>query len=281
MKEYQLAWIRKIRVPQAITPEPLAVGLRVHAGRARWFSSNFRQDEVTWAGVKRAMLEEGEHTLLPLSESSLRFATSIMEQFIEHWGRLPKPRVLAAEIEVSGMVGNHLRTNRLDDISIHPGTTVPMPGECKTTSGGIDELATRYKMHGQLLHQMAVLRAQQAQAFGPPALTTNVMMDIIKKGYGGKRHQFARVPIHFTERSIAWFGRALSAKLDEAKALTWNSKPHRSPACVRKEGNATIECPFLRLCNYGPQAAGHYVTEDGMRLTDWAPSPGKEVPPWD
>lgn len=116
LKEYQLAFVRKIRVPQAITPEPLAVGLRVHAGRARWFSSGFKDFRDVWPSIKVAMIEEGEHTFLPLSESSLRFAQSIMEQFVEHWGRLPKPKVLAAEIEVSGMLGAHHRTNRLDDI---------------------------------------------------------------------------------------------------------------------------------------------------------------------
>jgi hypothetical protein len=283
-QEYLLKYVRKIRIPGVQTPEPLAIGLRVHAGRARWFGSNFAQNEATWTSIKKAMLEEGENTALPLSESSLRFAQSIMEQFIEHWGRLPKPKVLAAEVEASTQLGEHPRTNRLDDISVYPGATQPMPGECKTTSGGIVELATQYKMHGQLLHQMVVLRGARDVVPRPKMALppmTSVMLDIIKKGYGGKRHQFARVPINFTERSISWFAESLEKRLDAASTLDWNSKVQRSPACVRKEGNMTVECPFLRLCNHGRSAAGQYVTEDGMRLTDWAQSPGRETPPWD
>lgn len=291
LKEYQYAFVRKVREPNATTPEPLAIGLRTHAGVAHWFGLGFATSQEAWASIKQAIADEAVGQPLPLSMTSERFALSILEQYVDFWSTQPRPRVLATEILIGPVPivsgSKHLRTNRLDNLSYWSGdATAPMPGELKTTSGSIDDLIKRYRVHGQLLHQLAVLRARGGVTgkdgkLMPAPMT--VMLDVVKKGYGGKRHQFARHPISLTERAVTGFAKSLDRKLDEATALTWNSKGDhlRSWLCVRKEGNMTVECPFLKLCLYGRSAAGHYVLPDGMRLTDWTPTGEQKVAPWD
>ncbi len=300
LKEYQFQHVRKIRQPQAQTPDYFAVGLLFHAARACWFSNNFDTSPKTWTLINEAVQAESAKQRLPVSLNAEKRALELTQLYMNHWSRLPKPKVLAAEYDIgpatlltnmeelerhengmhSGAV-SYTRTARLDDVSRYPeGQNQLFIGESKTTSTSIADTVNQYRLHGQPLLQYALWSTapQGEKKHGPVA---GVMLDIIKKPYEGKKPEFAREPLYFTPEVREWFVKAVHQKLRDVAAVTWDTDVDRNPsACTRQVGRARIECPYRDLCLHGRSASVKYVFEDGNSLVTWKRGEGREVAPW-
>ncbi len=285
LKEYQFQHVRKIRQPQAQTPDYFAVGLLFHAARAAWFLSSFDTSPTTWEIISEAVRAEAEKQRLPVSLNAEKRALELTQLYMNHWSRLPKPKVLAAEYDIGPASLSHdtsfTRTARLDDVSRYPeGQNQLFIGESKTTSTSIADTVNQYRLHGQPLLQFALWSTapQGEKKHGPVA---GVMLDIIKKPYEGKKPEFAREPLYFTPEVREWFVKAVHQKLRDVAAVTWDTDVDRNPsACTRQVGRARIECPYRDLCLHGRSASVKYVFEDGNSLVTWKRGEGREVAPW-
>jgi hypothetical protein len=286
-KEFQFRQVRKLRSPKVQTPDYLAIGLLFHAGRARWFAKNFDTSKKTWDSINAALAAEVEEQKLPVALNAEQKARELLTQYIEHYSKLPKPRVVAAEfligpVSIKGDDPVTVRTARLDDVSEYPeGLGKLWLGESKTTSQSINDAVEEYKQHGQTLLQPLLWKlATQGEAmFGPIA---GVMLDVVKKGYGKEKPQFSRVALTITDFMLSWYGPMLTKKLHQASQIEWDTKVIRNVAnCTRMIGGARIPCEFRELCMFGKSAASRYVMENGKSLTTWRASEGKEVAPWE
>ncbi len=282
-KKFQYAKVRGIRQPLTGTPAYFAVGSMFHAARAAWFTTGFRPWEECRERLTAAILEVEQHYELPVHPSAAKDATRYMEEYVEHYLGRPHPKPLAAEYPIGpSEVGGEERTARLDDVSYYDeGGGKLWIGESKTTSTDIGGAVEEYTLHGQPMLQVLLWRAspQGAAMYGDVA---GVMLDVLQKGYGGKRCTFARVPIEVTDLSLKWYERELGQAVRESKLITWDSEPQRRIAsCTTMIGSRRVACPFRDLCRFGRDAALGYVTPDGKRLTDHEPEAGKERMPWE
>lgn len=96
---------------------------------------------------------------------------------------------------------------------------------------------------------------------------------------------FARIPIRVTDHALQWFLRNHWNHLELAKRCKeWDFDAPRTvgpTSCVRHVGKMKLACEYRELCQYGKDAAGRYVFENGNSLLSWKPEPGKETPPWE
>lgn len=289
--EYKLASVVGARVPLLATPDPLGKGSIFHGGRDTWWSSGFKTDTKTVAKVMESMRKMREEMQPPIGIAALQDAQSYMQQYIEHWGVRPLPKVVGTEYNLGPITlkaGQHWvleRTARLDDVAYYPeargadGKPMLCIGECKTTSVGVDDAANEYDLHGQLLMQMCLWKmAPQGEAKHGPV--SHVMLDVIKKGYGKEKCTFARVPIRVTERSLRSFVESMEWYLMQAARITeFTWVPRNNKQCTRQVGRMRLACPYRELCKHGDAAASAYVTRDGTSLaTKYADS---KVKPWD
>jgi hypothetical protein len=288
LKEYQLRVIRQIRIPQRVTPDYFAVGGGLHAGKARWFSRGFATDAKTWASIQIAMREEMENQKLPVTVKALQMMEKYMKEYIDHWGRLPKPTPIACEyklgptpLEAGDPFFMH-RTARLDDVSRYPnGLNKLYLGETKTTSGSIGQCIEQYALHPQILLQMLLWKMDPKgeATYGP---IEGVMLDVIKKGYGEESCSFAREAIPVPAFAMSWFPRTLKAWLRIFAAIDWDADVTRNPMrCTRSIGRATVACEFRELCKKGRAASNLYVMGKGVQLLKHEPEPGKMRMPWE
>lgn len=282
-KKYQLDQVRRIRpAGQVQTPDALAIGLMIHAGRAEYFAGKCHDDCIA------AMAIEASRQPLPCGEDAMQRAYALFDAYVEHWQNRPPVKTLAAEYEIGpaplvpGDPFFKYRTARLDDVSEYPEAGSGLwIGEAKTTSAGIGEVTSEYTIHGQTLMQAALWKtAPQGEAKHGPI--QGIMLDVMVKGYGSRRPTFGRVPIHITDRMIEWFRNTLRSRLQTAAAIDWNSVTERNPAgCTKMIGRARVPCPYRELCIHGEKAAFAYEFEDGRGLHEWKPSDGKVAAPWD
>ena len=153
----------------------MAIGIMFHAGRARWFGDGFPPpgDMVParsgsgmvngWASIYQAVQEEAEKQPLPMPQGAEQEALNILTQYVAHYSKLPKPKVLAAELELGPLItyegSQEPHTIRLDDLSTYPDFAHALgSGEAKTTSGKPNTVYAHYNAnHGQLLKQMLVI----------------------------------------------------------------------------------------------------------------------------
>ncbi len=288
-KEFQFATIRKIHVPAEFTHDHFAVGSIFHAGRARWFSLNFRTDAKAWRAIKDATAEEADGHHLPVSFKAERMALSYLAQYVEHYSLLPKPKPLAAEylLGPAPLAKDDplymFRTARLDDVSVYPESAGQLAiGESKTTSGSVNDVVRQYQLHGQPMLQYVLwkLAKQGERTHGPVAGT---VLDVTVKGYGGRKCSFKRVFIPFEPYAIKWFKKSMRGYLKDGSKIDWNSTPRRNfGSCTRMGGRGRVDCTYKKLCTYGRSVAGQYVYgEDSRPLHFWKPSEGKETPPWE
>lgn len=291
-KKYQFSQIRKIREPSNQLPSPLSIGLAFHAGRARWFTRNFSLSPETWTEIQGAIRHELARQELPSSLDSERRALIYMQEYMQYWGRLPKPQSIVTEhfigptpvLDLLHELGfSPTRTARLDDVSIYAeGGNGRWIGEAKTTSQTIDQSVDEYTLHGQPMLQLTLykLAPQGEQLHGP---VDGVMLDITQKTYDKlKPAKFARVALSISSYALKWYAEELVERLKLAREIDWNSKPSRNIAsCTKSIGRARVACPFRELCRYGAAARGRFVDSNGLNLIAWRPSAGKEVPPWE
>jgi hypothetical protein len=284
-KEYQYDKVRKVTVPRAATPDYFAVGSMVHAGRAKWFAEKFNMATESIAAVMQATEDAAAKYPLPVSGEAIKEAKRYVTEYIEHYSIQAKPKVIAAEYPIEGDLYvpfvSTKRTARLDDVSFYAEAQGKLcVGECKTTGSDIPSTVLQYTMHGQPSLQVLLWKKNAAHMYGDVA---GVMLDIIKKGYKGKRCEFARRFVEVTPHMLAWYERSLAANVVDAGLVKWDSEPERRiTSCTRMVGRGRVQCRYFDLCRFGRDAALSYVTEnDGKRLTDYEPKPGQEKMPWE
>lgn len=289
-KEYQFSVVRGLRIPRDQTPDAFAIGSLFHAMRARWFSLDFDTSPKSWKKIQDAMEEEILLQTEPVSFEARRRAQTYITEYMEHWKLRPRPEPIAAEYLLGPVeLGKDdpfyaHRTAKLDDVSRYPEAGGQLCiGESKTTSGEINDCINQYQLHGQTMLQYILwnLAPQGKATHGPVAGT---ILDITKKGYGGKPSKFARHFIPFEPRAIAWFKQSLRYRLGMANKITWDmdaSFLRNVAACTRIEGRGRIPCDFRDLCQFGEAAAGKYVLADGKPLSSFKPEKGKRVQPWE
>lgn len=283
-KEFQLAQVRQIYKPTSQSPDYFAEGSFVHAGRARWFAEKQSTSAETWQLVVKDVDRLRESLPLPCSDTAVRNALRYLTEYIEHYSVRPKPNIAAVEhllgpFQLEG--DSSERTARLDDWGFYPEVGGALAiGECKTTSSLTDTL-NEYTLHGQPVLQRLLwdIAPQGAATYG--AAKAHVL-DVIQKGYGGKKCEFLRVPMIIPDRVLTW-GKATIVKLLKRRAeIGWNTETDRRlSACTRPAGRARVACQFQNLCMYGKDAALDFAFRDGTSLADFQPSEGRDTAPWD
>lgn len=284
-KSYQLAKVRGIGKPVTQTPDYFAVGSFLHAGRARWFAQKFDMGDETWKMIVADIDKVRSEFTLPVSETAYMTALRYVKEYVDHWAVRPRPNIVAVEhmlgpVQLDGEKTE--RTARLDDFGFYPeaGNALCI-GECKTTSAAISDVANQYTLHGQpALQRLLWELAPQGEAtYGA---VKGMILDVVQKGYGGKRCQFARLFVEVPDRVTGWVGENLAAALRAKDNMTWDTKAERRvTSCTRLIGKARVACPYRDLCLYGRAGALGYAFEDGSSITEWEPSAGAETAPWD
>lgn len=292
-KEYQLAKVRGIGKPTSQTPDYFAVGSFVHAGRARWFAEKQALGDDVWEKIRADITKTRSEFPLPCSEDSERTALRYIQEYVDHWSVRAKPNIVAVEhmlgpVELSPVTEDSdggrgtSRTARLDDFGFYEeGGGKLCIGECKTTSGSITDVVNQYTLHGQVALQRILwdLAPQGAAMYGQVAGT---ILDVIQKGYGGKKCQFARLFVPCDERVLLWAKQSLIYALEDKHDMSWDTDTERHvTSCTRLVGRARVACPFRDLCMHGRAGAIGFAFADGRSITDWKPSPGQMTPPWD
>lgn len=290
--------IRKIaKSGQTETPRAKAVGLLFHAGRARWFKEGFLAagpGTVGWDSIYAAVREEAERQPLPMPAGAEQEALNILQQYVAHYSQLPKPKVLAAELEVGPIItfegSQELHTNRLDDISLYPDfANAEALGEAKTTSGKPSAVYAHYNAnHGQLLKQMLVVTEAIKQRKLPVTAEPKfIVLDVVQKGYSGAKCSFERFLIAIEAYQLEWFARDLERvrrrrrELEALEREPWRGEPDLdgdvaagfieppmrrgiAGGCrrlVSGDGGQfiAVDCEYLNLCKFGRSAATEYT----------------------
>ena len=285
-KEGQLKHVRGVRVPTLQTPDHFAVGGALHAARACWFGKKFSTAQEDIDDCFVALDQEIEAR--GASEEARRQTRKYFSEYVEHWGTRPKPRPVAAEYLVGPaplQIGDQFplwRTARLDDVSYYPEALGGLAiGEAKTTSASINDCINQYTLHGQVLLQYVLWRNSE-QGLRKHGLVTGVVLDIIKKGYGKEKSQFARHFVEITEHAVNWYIKNMREYLRTYANMDWNSDaPRNINACTRIQGKGRSTCEYRDLCMHGRNASAKYVLRNGQPLSTWQPSDTEKTPPWE
>jgi len=287
-KEAQFKHIRGVHTPVLQTPDYFLVGGILHAGRAMWFAKRFSTSQEDIAEVFKAAEKEGEQR--EASEEAKRNAKRYLSEYIEHWSPRPKPRPVAAEYLVGPaplQAGDQFplwRTARLDDVSYYPEALGGLAlGELKTTSAGIADCINQYTLHGQVLLQQLLWRTSE-QGLKKHGIAVGTVLDIVKKGYGREKSQFARHFIEITDNALAWYVKNLREYLRFYANMTWDSDvPRNIMACTRTRngGKSSSTCEYRELCMHGRNASAKYVLRDGSPMSSWHPSDTEKTGPWE
>jgi hypothetical protein len=278
--------LRKVRKLVKKGGSHFAVGTLFHAGRAAWFKGGFKPfSEV----IVFKMAEDEEKETYSAQEKE--GAHALLQDYMEHWAKFSKPRVLAVEhtfradlFKATGKLGLFgRRTARLDDLSVYPeaGNRLAI-GEAKTTSEPISKVITEYgPTHGQILMQAAVVKGDPAaRKYGP---LSGVVLDVVRKKYNksGGGIVGAECARHFTPHythALSWFSenlRLLASRLSVIDAKGVGLRNHT--ACQRPRrgefGTNFYECEYATLCAHGKTGASEYIYgEKASSLTT--------APPW-
>jgi hypothetical protein len=288
LKEFQLREVRGVHKPLQKNPDYFSVGSLLHAMRAKWFALKFKTDAKSWQLMLDACQEEIERQKLPVALKAELAARLYFEQYVEYWAPRPRPTPIAVEYKLGPAPLKpddpffFYRTARLDDVSKYPeaGGALCL-GEVKTTSASVNDVINQYTLHGQTMLQLVLWRSamQGEKKFGKAA---GIMLDVIGKGYGGKKCSFARQFIPVTERALTWFTQNMRAYLRAIAAIDWNADaPRNVSACTRLIGRARVACEFRQICIHGRSATQDYVLRDGKSLLTWKPDGERQVPPWE
>lgn len=281
-KEYQLQQVRGITVPASQEKEPLVIGQLCHAGRNRWLARNCATDAMTWVLMKSDMTKVVESMDLPIGMTVYDTALRYITEYVEHWSMRAKPRTLAVEWLLGptalAEIGGHERTARLDDIGEYPETGGKLAiGELKTTGSSVADCIAEYTLHGQPIMQRTLWDAapQGKETWGAVDM---FVLDIIQKGWQGKRCAFARIPIQVTDHALAWGKRWLNEAVIASRKVEWGSDVERRiSSCTRVSAGRRVACQYRDLCQYGKSAAVGYRLADGRLLSEYE----GEVKPWD
>lgn len=284
-KEYQFAKVRGMSKMQTNIPDYFAIGSFMHAGRARWFAQKFDTGDATWQLMRDDITKVRCDFKLPCNDSAETTALRYLQEYVDHWGVREKPQIVAVEHMLGptelwpGMDWTE-RTSRLDDFGFYPEAGGKlMIGELKTTAAPVSDVANQYTLHGQPLLQRLLweLAPQGGASHGPVG---GMVLDIVQKGYGGKRCNFSRLVVPVDERPLAWFRSNLVEALEKKAQVGWNTDVERRiSSCTRLVGKARVACEFRDVCQFGRQGVGGMAFEDGSLVSDWQKD-DKLVDPW-
>lgn len=274
-KEYQYSQVRKIVEARTATPDYFATGSAMHAGRAAWLSRKCAMDSETDAFINSELervFKEYEDKMFPVSAKAREDSRRYVAEYREHWSMREAPKTVAVEHMLGPFTLNdedfHSRTARLDDFGFYPEAGGRLAiGECKTSSATVAGAINEYQLHGQPLLQVLMWRRahQGAAQYGDIAGT---VLDVIEKGYGGKKCKFARIFVPFEERVLTWYEASMRKALIQSRAIGYADTVDRNPAsCTRASGKGRIACPYRNLCTWGYAAHGDYTRADGSPLT--------------
>lgn len=290
-REYEFAKIQGISLPQRSTPDYFFVGSAFHAGRAMWLVRGCKMDSETDAAIAAEVArvrKEYEDKLMPVGEKAVVEVTRYLTEYRDHYSMSPPPRTVAVEhmlgpTPITYAAGGgtawseHLdRTARLDDVSYyHENGGTLCIGECKTGSGTPAQTINEYQLHGQPLLQW-ILWQDSPQGEAQYGKLSGIVLDVIQKGYGGKKCSFVRTVITPEPFALKWYREQLHNALAEIHSrrlvggfprnITSCAKPRLGPGGVQMGS-----CPYRNLCTYGEVAAPDYTYADGspLRPGDW------------
>lgn len=286
-KEDQFANIRKFGRASTQVPDYFAVGSFMHSGRARWFAEQFSTSDETWKKIQQDIDAARAGFPLPCSEAAVSDALRYLQEYVEHWAVRERPKIVAVEhmlgpTELIAGAAETERTARLDDFGFYPEAGGKLViGECKTTGASIADVANQYTLHGQpYLQKILWDRAPQGSAtYGD---VSGMVLDIIQKGFGGKRCQFARIYVPYEHSVEVWWSQALANALGARSTARWDSYAERRiTSCTRLIGKARVACPYRDVCLSGKAGTIGMTFEDGTPVTSWQPTEGKTTPPWE
>lgn len=282
-KEYQYARIRKVREFSPFLSAPLSIGLLLHAARAQWLYDNRKGD--LWRERMVAYAKDVEENEKGLHPASMPIAVQTFEAYEAFWRVRPptqvlavehelKPRALTPEQQKPGMQWSW-RGARLDSIEKHQGKV--WIGEFKSTSDAPQRVTDIYTLNGQTLLQAALWGKEETEKFGPLA---GILLDVLKKPRGKskpKAYPRVQMPLSQMEHALKWFRKDFAMWVMQSSMIEWNTGVERRPVCMRSYG----PCEYRTLCLRGRAGSNRFILEDGTKLAQWQPSPGKEVPPWE
>lgn len=280
-KEYQFAAVRKVVPVNVSVPEPLSVGIHLHAARAQALNDGLRGE--LWRDAMKLAERMHAEAGTPLFPGAIDTATRTFEAWLAFWKLRPRTTVLAVEYELEPrpLAPNAppwaTRGARLDSIEKDPLTGAVWIGEFKSTYDSGSAVSDLYSLHGQVLLQAALWGPEETKKFGTLA---GILLDVVKKPRGDERakaYPRMRLPLHTFAHALRWFRKDFTGWLMQTHLIDWNAAPERRPVCVRKYG----PCDFRELCLDGRNGSLKYRLADGRRLVDWKPTPDQRTPPWE
>lgn len=270
-KKYQYSKVRGLRKPQRAVPDYFATGTMCHGGRAVFLAAGSRLDTDVVNAVLAAVQKAADDSPLPVSDKARKDAARWMTEYMDHYGTQRAPRSIATEYLVECHF-NHKGQNvpltaRLDDVSFYDELRGALAiGEAKTTSASVDACVNQYRLHPQpVLQQVLYNHAPNGSAvFGP---VVGTILDVMVKGYNGKKCQFARVPLEWPGRIQQEMREWLVARKAQAQLMQWDDQAERHFArCTDMHGSMRVTCDYRPLCLDGRDAATQYVTKEGSYL---------------
>lgn len=279
-KEHQFDKVRQVQPRGDTLPNPLGIGLMLHAARAQWLNDGYTGE--LWRKAMRGFHAEWErcNPRRPMTPDAFGIAERSFETYVKYWKLLPKPKVLAVEYELKPRALAPeapewaYRGARLDSVEQWRGGI--WIGEMKSTSESANAVADTYALHGQLLLQMALWGKDEVARFGP---LKGILLDVLKKANvtdNGKAYPRIAIPISNAPHALTWFRKDFTTWVMQASLIDWNTSPERRMNCMRPYG----ACKFRDICLRGRDGAMGFEFKDGQPLLEWKASAGKEVPPW-
>lgn len=284
-KKFELEHYWKVRRPMTMTPDALGVGGLFHQFRAHWFNSNFQTGAAYWETAKAFVEEAALLYALPVKDDTIRRTLHYADQYATYWSARVKPRVKHVEYPLKASIlppEFDDRTARIDDVSEYPDSNWKLAvGECKTASTDFNRVISEYTLHGQPVKQVILWEAAEngERTYGP---VEYVLLDIIIKGYGKEKCQFARSAVRVYDHTKNWFLPMLAHKVTEAQRIMDGNPGERNiTSCTRAIGKMLVPCTYRDLCQRGKSATPAYVDSTGTALSSpkYTKMDGRK--PWD
>lgn len=284
-KKFELEHYWGLRRPMTMTPDALGVGGLFHQGRAHWFHNGFQTGAAYWETLKAFVQEAALLYALPVKEDTINRTLNYLDQYCTHWSSRVKPRVKHVEYPLKAAIlppEFDDRTARIDDVSEYPDSNWKLAiGECKTASTDVNRVVNEYTLHGQPVKQVILWEAAAngERTYGP---VEYVLLDIVIKGYGKEKCQFARQAVRIYDHTKNWYLPMLAKKVSEAEGIMDGKPGDRNiTSCTRAIGKMLVPCTFRDLCQRGKSATPAYVDRDGVGLNNPKYTKMEGRKPWD
>lgn len=270
-RKHSLEKLKVHKTAGVVVPAYFTEGTLAHAGRATFLARGSIFNEAVASDVYAAMAqaEQAEKAKVEaknqrIDEEALPKARQYITEYMDYYRVRARPSILATEQLVEHdvlipKVGSYEPMSaRLDDVGFyHEAGGRLCIGECKTTSGRINDVVAEYTLHPQILTQQWLYNnSPLAEAYGP---IQGTMLDIIKKGYKDKPCEFHR---HYLPYNAALAKKAVTTlavwKFSASAMGNYIGTPNYGSCTVRK-ADRTYACEYRDLCLMGKDARLDYV----------------------